>query len=296
MRLPDFLIIGAMKAGTTTLYRDLLLHPQVFFPLDKEPSNLADDRVMADAGRRSYAALFERARPDQICGEASTAYTKLPDITGVPGRAREVIGSQVKVIYLVREPVSQIISHHYHDWTTGAVACGIDEAVRTEPRYVNYASYATQITPWLETLDPEQVLILRFESYINDRRDTVAGVCRFLGTEPHGGHVQADSVYNRSEGKPVPTGPFAVIQRNPLYRCLIRPSLTPAVREKLRAVLLPKAPPRPDPPALETVDYVLKRVQDDAERLRSMMGRDQALWDFDAVRERHRDAATMTRA
>ena len=78
VRLPGFLIIGAMKAGTTTLYHDLLTNPQVFFPLDKEPGNLASHDVLGEDGRGRYASIFKTARPDQICGEASTTYTKLP--------------------------------------------------------------------------------------------------------------------------------------------------------------------------------------------------------------------------
>ena len=98
MTLPHFLIIGGMKCGSTTLYRDLLTHPRVFFPIDKEPCNLCDDRVLTDAGRAEYEALFKRARPDQLCAEASTDYTKLPDRPGVAARALRVLGPELKLI------------------------------------------------------------------------------------------------------------------------------------------------------------------------------------------------------
>ena len=91
MRLPDFLIVGAQKAGTTSLYFDLLKNPAVFMPSDKELGNLLDDDVCTPPGRAAYAKRFRRARPDQLCGEATTSYTKLPDHPGVSDRARRVL-------------------------------------------------------------------------------------------------------------------------------------------------------------------------------------------------------------
>jgi hypothetical protein len=96
-RLPDFLIIGAMKAGTTSLYRDLLTNPAVFFPADKEPGNLTDDRVLAEAGRREYELLFRGAVEGQICGEASTTYTKEPDLSGAATRTPVITGAKRRV-------------------------------------------------------------------------------------------------------------------------------------------------------------------------------------------------------
>ncbi|MHC4218058.1 MAG: sulfotransferase domain-containing protein, partial [Planctomycetota bacterium] len=174
MRLSDFLIIGAMKAGTTSLYRDLLDNPAVFMPVEKEPANLLSDEVCTSVGRRAYARHFERARPDQVCGEATTGCAKLPDIPGVPQRAKRVLGPKVKAIYLVREPVSRIISQHHHERSSRKISCDIDTAVREHSRFIDFSRYAMQITPWLEALGPEQVMLVRFETYVAQRLETVA--------------------------------------------------------------------------------------------------------------------------
>lgn len=292
MRLPDFLIIGAMKAGTTSLYRDLLANPAVFMPIDKEPWNLARDDVCQPQGLRQYAKLFEKAKAHQVCGEASTVYSQLPDITGVPQRARQVLGDRLTVIYLVREPVSRIVSHHHHLWLSGAVACGLDDAVRRYPRFINYSRYAMQIEPWREALGPQQILIVQFETYINDRRGTVASVSRFLGIEPQCEQIRAETAYNKSEGKPVPKGPVASLRRRWLYRTILRPMLSSSAREKLRFTLLPKAPTQPDPPSIETVRYIIEQVRDDAERLRVIMSQDDPLWDFQALVRRYEEQKT----
>ncbi|MDJ0615304.1 MAG: sulfotransferase [Calothrix sp. MO_192.B10] len=83
MKLPDFIIIGAAKSGTTSLYRYLKKHPQVYFPpkdanplLGSKESNFFGDDNKYALGIQAYASLFKNTQPHQICGEASTDYTK----------------------------------------------------------------------------------------------------------------------------------------------------------------------------------------------------------------------------
>ncbi|MEE9131722.1 MAG: sulfotransferase domain-containing protein [Phycisphaerales bacterium] len=280
MRLPGFLIIGAQKAGTTTLYRDLLANPAIFFPIDKEPGNLCQDDVLTDTGRSAYARHFAGARSHQTCGEATTSYTKRPDIPGVPARARHLLSDKLKVIYLVREPISRIISHHHHELTSGQVSCGIDEAVRTIPRYIDYSRYAMQITPWLNELGRAQVLIIHFECYIETRVKTLDSVCKFLGVAPRPDTVCQDIAYNRSAGKPVPVGPLAAMRMSSLYRRFLRPLLSASAKDKIRAALLPKATAPPDRPAVETVRLIVEEVGQDVAQLTAIMDQTEPLWNL----------------
>lgn len=274
-----------MKAGTTSLYRDLETNPAIFMPYRKEPSHLARDEVLTPAGRREFARFFERAAPDQLVGVASTQYAKLPDLPGVTERALKVIGPDIKAIYLVRHPVARIVSHHYHEWSAGTISCGIDAAVAEYPRFLDYTRYAMQITPWLEALGPDRVLILKFESYIKDRLETVDRVCRFLGVRPQTQHVRADKVYNKSEGKPILRGPLALVRNSGIYQNLVSPYLPLALKERLRSALLPKAPPRPGPPSPETVRRIVAELADDVRQLGRLMASREPLWDFDADRQ-----------
>ena len=241
MQLPDFLIIGAMKAGTTTLYHDLLTNPCVFFPPDKEPGNLTVDDVLTEAGRRRYASMFKAARSNQICGEASTTYTKLPDLPDVSERAWKVLGPRLRVIYLVREPVSRIVSHHYHEYSEGTMGADINQAVLQFDRLINYSRYAMQIEPWLNRLGSAHVRIIRFESYVEERRSTVAALCRFLGIAPRPGLVEANQVFNPSEAKPAATGLLWRMSKSPWYRKTIRSLLPRRLKGRLQGQ---RGPPR----------------------------------------------------
>jgi len=284
VKLPDFLIIGAQKAGTTSLYFDLLKNPAVFMPGDKEPGSLIEDDVCTPRGRAAYAKLFKRARPEQICGEATTGYTKLPDHPGVPDRARRVLGADLKVIYIVREPISRIRSQHHHERYGARITCGIDEAVRRYPRFVDYSRYTMQITPWIETFGRDHVLILKFESYIAERPTMVDAVSRFLGIDPAGDRVETDVVYNASGGKPVREGPFAVVRTHAIYRRFVRPMLSAGARDSLRRFLLPKAPDHAETPSAETVRYIVNELADDVRQLSEIMGTDEPLWDLGDAR------------
>src|SRR5262245_60208451 len=108
MRLPNFLVIGAMKSGTTTFYHDLAAHPDVFLA-EKELGALSRDVATVE-----YASYFKRAKPEQLCGDVSTTYSMCPDVSGVADRAKKNLSRNTKIIYLVREPVARAISHHYH--------------------------------------------------------------------------------------------------------------------------------------------------------------------------------------
>jgi hypothetical protein len=286
MRLPDFLLIGGMKCGTTSLFFDLGVNPAVFLPDDKEPHDLVSDRVLTPAGKRQYGRLFRGARADQICGEASTGYTKLPDTRGVPRRARRLQG-QPRVTSLVREPVSRAVSHHYHLLVNGRVDPDIDRAVRTCSPLIDYGLYAMQIRPWIEELGEDRISIVRFESYVADRRRTVAELSRFLGVEPRTAAIQTDRVRNIGGERRVPAGIGWRFSRGGLYRSWIRPRLPRSVRDRLRRLSMRPAPPRPAPPSPATVDYILDRVGEDVAALQALMGAAGPLWDFDAVRRHY---------
>jgi hypothetical protein len=287
-RFPDFLIIGAMKAGTTTLFEDLLTQPSVFMPESKEPESLRRDQALTQRGRKAYAALFRKSRDEQICGEASTGYTKLPDFPDVPRRALEMCGPSLKLIYLVREPIARMRSHHHH-WLTADRSTNpdIDQAARIYPQLVDWSRYAMQARAWIDVFGRDALRIVRFETFIKERRTTIAGLCDFLGIECDTSLIDESAVFNPSEGKTIVTGRRAIIRRNRFYQKLIKPLVSPETRTRLKGLIGTKAPPRPDPPSRATVEHVVNSLRDDLEDLRGLMGLDRPVWDMDEVIAKH---------
>lgn len=287
MRLPDFLLIGSMKCGTTTLFRDLETHPRIFMPEDKEPHALIDDEVLTPAGLARYAALFKPARDDQLAGEASTGYTKIPWKTGATVRAKQVLRPDLKLLYIVRDPIARVISHHYHQHAAGRTGSDIAETIASDARLVDYSRYGTQIEPWLDAYGLEQLRVLRFESFTADRAGTMRGVFEWMGLDPDAVEAGASGSHNRSDGKMVATGRLRRFMKSDLYQRYGR-RLTPRwIKNSARAALYEEAPPRPAPPSAELVERLLEELWPEVERLTRLLGLSEPMWSLQDLRARH---------
>lgn len=291
LRMPDFLIIGAMKAGSTTTYEDLRTQPQIYFSIHKEPHHLCHEWVLSDAGRAEYAELFRKASPEQLCGEASTGYAKLPVYQGVPERALKLIGPQLRVIYNVREPVSRTMSHHQHLYLAGEAPADFEEAYRSIPDIIDFSRYAMQIEPWIDTFGRNNVHIVRLESHAADRRQGTVELCKFLGIEPHPDLVHADKIFRKATDKmrvpPWLSRPLQSITWSDWYKYKVRPMIPDSMIARLKRIILSTPPESLPKPRLAIVDEIIDAVRDDAERLRQIMGSEKPLWDFDAVRRKY---------
>src|SRR4051812_6197591 len=180
-RMPNFLVIGAMKAGTTSLYHYLREHPDIFMPKVKELDFFAVDEAWA-RGTPWYRQHFAAAGDAPAVGEASTAYTKYPHYPGVPERIARAI-PECRLIYVVRDPIERIVSHYRHRVAVGAEREPLERAVVENPIYVDYTRYAAQIERYLEWFPREQLLVVDSAGLRDDRRGTVQGVYAFLGVE-----------------------------------------------------------------------------------------------------------------
>ena len=181
--LPNFFIIGAQKAGTSSLYAYLKSHPQIFMSKDKEPQYFAAARNWS-RGQEWYESLFDDRGDATAIGEASTVYSKHPVHSGVPERIAGLI-PKARLIYLVRHPIERIRSHYEHLHKLG-LASGIGplatEALE-DPKYVNYSRYAYQIDQYLECFPREQLLVVTTEDLRDHRVATLSQVYGFLGVD-----------------------------------------------------------------------------------------------------------------
>ena len=290
MRLPDFLIVGAAKSGSTSLYRDLLRNPAIVFPAGKEPEGLAFDRVLTPEGLAAYAAPFARARPapEQFAGDASQCYTVRPNIDGCAERALRVLGPDRRIIYIVRNPIERALSHHYHDVRDGSVGPDPDTELPAHPKFVNGGRYAYQIEPWLDAYGPDNVRIIRFEDFTRDRAAVVAEISSFIGAAPlpPARPVATGEIHNRGERQRLPRGPGMILSGSLVYRRMLRPLVPQPLRAAGRSAALPTAPPRPPVPSRDTLDWLRGRLAPDAERLAVILGATEPLWDLDATVER----------
>lgn len=206
MALPDFLVIGAPKAGSTALHVALEQHPQLFLSDPKEPKffltdgrrpRRADHRGPGDAHsrrewiwrRRDYERLFEAAPAGMLRGESTPFY--LWDAVAQQ-RIRAAI-PDVKLIAVLRDPIDRAYSNWTHLYADGLepvadfrAACDLEEsriAAGWAPfwRYLDLGRYGTQLQHLFELFAPEQVHVLRYRELIDDPAGTLDAVAAFLG-------------------------------------------------------------------------------------------------------------------
>ncbi|UDY22776.1 sulfotransferase family protein [Nocardioides sp. Kera G14] len=214
---PDFMIIGAPKAGTTALHAALARHPEVAMSVPKEPKYwLCDDAPPpayngpGDAHsqqewiwrRREYDALFSGMPEDRVRGESTPFYLW-------SRQAREAIATalpDVKLIAVVRDPIDRAYSNWMHLWCDGLEPVGDfvtafqlqeERAARGWApfwRYEGLGLYGRQLEHLQRLIDPEQILVLRYRQLIDDPCGTVDRACEFLGIATgHLGEVPADN-------------------------------------------------------------------------------------------------------
>lgn len=180
--LPNFLVIGAMKAGTTSLHQYLRTHPSVFMPELKEPEFFSEPDRWA-RGIDWYSSLFEPGADRPIRGEASTGYTRFPRYPETPERIARVL-PDARLVYLLRDPVERMRSHYHHSVLLGRERRPVDEALLAGGGYLDTSRYAMQLRRYLDHFPAEQVMVAFSEDLRTDRRATLERICRFVGADP----------------------------------------------------------------------------------------------------------------
>ena len=182
-RLPNFVVIGAMKAGTTSLFHYLQAHPQVFMSPLKEVDFFAEE-LNWGRGLDWYRRQFDGAGPNSAAiGEASTSYSKYPEFRGVPERIAQCL-PDARLIYVVRDPIERIRSHYQHRVLVGAERTPLDVAVLQDDRYVNCSRYAMQIEQYVDLFPREKILLITSEELRALRLPTMRRIFRFLEIDP----------------------------------------------------------------------------------------------------------------
>jgi hypothetical protein len=267
MTLPNFLIIGAMKAGTTSLYQYLACHPEVFMASPKE-LHFFSQAGGTDLDR--YESHFADAQNAVAIGEASASYTTYPDASGVPARIAEAI-PEARLIYLVRQPIERMRSHYVQRLSGGDETATIDRALLSEPVYLESSRYAQQVERYLDHFSREHMLILKSEDLRDDRRSTMRTVFEFLGIdssywEPS---VMEREFYQTSE-KRIPRPMVRAMRRVPWVRRLIHRAPT-SVR-KLSGRLVTETPRAGKAEVTsETREELEELLREDVRRLRQYM-------------------------
>ena len=273
MPLPNLIIIGAMKCGTTSLHFQLHRHPEIAMSRSKELNFFVESRNWK-RGPAWYAARFPSGTA--IRGESSPSYSHAAKFPGVPARMHSVV-PDARIVYMVRDPIERVISHWIHTVADGTERRPLAEAV-ADDLYVDRSRYWRQISAYLEHYPPSRILVVAMEDLSRDQSSTVRTVLEFLGVDPD---VRLpDLRMHASRGKRLRTSVGEWLYRSALVRAI--EALPQWARWRVMRDVFGYWPlSRPFPrPTLAAGDRgtLVERLRDDADRFRAFAGRDFADW------------------
>jgi len=223
VRLPDFLIVGVPKAGTTTLHENLRQHPEVYLPEEKElhyftypllakaTAGPGDRRVLASlcGTLDEYSARFTNVAESLAVGDCSPSYFFF---SGCIPRIKQTLGDAVRSIIVLRDPTSRAYSNWQQLVNSGREVLAFREALDAESdrqrrgwgdfwRYRQHSLYADRLATFLDAFAREQLKVIIFEEMIANPSGTLQDVYRFLGVNDRFTPRRVETVYNQG-GQP----------------------------------------------------------------------------------------------
>ena len=277
--LPTFLVIGAMKAGTTSLSRYLLSHPEIYMATPKELRFFSHDENWA-RGLDWYANYFRDATDTPARGEASTDYTKAHLYPEAAARIAATL-PDARLVYVVRDPVERIRSHYDHEVVTDAETRPIEQVVVEDPVYVDTSSYGRQLEQYLEHFDRAQILVVDADDLKHRRAETVKRIYDFLGVDPDFTTDELDREYYVTSSRSSLRPSVRAAKGNPLVKAIARHTPKGLKKKLLRTSIAQRQPDETREPATVTPELraeLLERLDDDLVLFEKLAGPIGSAW------------------
>lgn len=249
-RLPNFLILGAQKSGTTSLARWLERHPEVYVPPRKELHFFAGDD---DRGADWYREQFALSGSATAVGEATPEYLYRPE---APARVHDLLGADVRLIAMLRNPIDRAYSNFWHARALGQGATTFEAALDAEDlelarersgwaALVDRGCYLRQLQRWERRFGREQLHVEIFDDLLEQPLGVLQRVWTFLGVDPAVVKQEQFAPRNRAVRSRLPRPIAAQVQRLPVGSAtrvwikrhttvaLTPPPMHPETRERL---------------------------------------------------------------
>jgi len=263
--LPNFLIIGAAKAGTTSLYEYLRQHPDVYLSPLKEPRYYSDPPLCT---RDEYLRLFDGVRGERAIGEASPQY--LPSETAPDRIAADL--PEVKLIATLRNPADRAYSSYLGRIRGGSERRGVDETMRRGSYYFETSLYAQSLSRYYARFPRERIKVVLLDDLASDPRALTRGIFEFLGVDAD---FEPDLRTRHNEsGIPAWQALYQFIWKSAAALQKFVPPQGLGIPTRLSRRLLRKPPPLPR----DVRERMLDEFRDDIAATGRLIGRDLSHW------------------
>lgn len=293
MVLPNFLIIGSAKSGTTSIAQYLNQHPQIYISPIKEPFffSFQEEKIdfcgpgdhlslrLAVNNLESYEKLFDGVSSETSIGEASTSYLYTPQA------AKRIYNRlpNVKLIAVLRHPVDKAYSSFLHQLREGyEPLTDFSEALRQENRriqsnwmyfwhYRNNGFYYSKLKRYYDLFPREQIKVYLYDDFRKNPYEFIKNILNFLDVD--GSFVPDLSVKYNISGIPRSRLFYNLITKNKFVKKSCKLLVPRSFRQKVRSYSLAK-PELPE----DLRQSLLSQYQEDIVKLQNLIRRDLSLW------------------
>lgn len=179
MTLPDFLVIGAQRAGTTWLDNMLRTHPAIRMSRNRKEVHFFDQNY--DKGIDWYGSFFEAEGSDSVrVGETTPHYLYHPE---VPSRVAEVL-PEAQLVAILRDPIGRAFSQYGHNVKSKGWTLSFEEAIEEDPQLLERGKYMDQLRRFLPYFGRDQLLVMIFEEVTREPESGARALGQFLGVNP----------------------------------------------------------------------------------------------------------------
>lgn len=295
--LPNFLIAGAAKAGTTALYYYLKQHPDIYMPdhiketffftgLTPESfagsNNLYGRNMVLDF--EEYKSLFNKAHARKAVGEACVAYLYFYQST-IP-RIVNFLGQEVKIIISLRDPVERAFSNYLHHVRDGIETLSFEDAVKAEGirelnkwwwgfQYIKVGFYFNQVKAYLDTFGKDQTLILIYDDFKSNPSGVIKEIFQFLEVDDT--FTPDLSLRYNVSGVPKNKTLHAFLTKPNLVKKILKPLIPKEQRLRVTTKLVNQNLIRPPLPP-EIRNQLIDVYREDILKLQELIQRDLTNW------------------
>lgn len=233
VRIPDFMICGAMKSGTSTLHYILNQHPDIFIP-EHEVSFFDIDNMFQhpdynffqnqdwltqdittdpDKFWNWYASHFAKAKDNQKIGEHSAAYIASEAVA----QRVKLQKKPIKLIVILRNPTTRAYSQYWHFVRANRAMYSFEETLLNDPYSVlNRSMYKDQLQRFYDHLPKEQVKVIIFEEFLSNKETILQEVCDFIDIDY--GLLPKNAIEAHKHPTHIPKFPAIQLLKNRLFR------------------------------------------------------------------------------
>ena len=274
----DFVVIGAMKAGTSSLYNYLSMHPELSLPYTEKEVNFFNNEEHWKAGLDWYQTNFKANSLKK--GEVNPNYAMFPTCKVVPERLYS-LSPDAKLIYILRDPIERLRSHIHHNYIKGIENRSIKEIIEDKKDslwYVAYSKYYSQLEKFLLYYDRNQILVITLEKLSKNPTYTMKQIFRFLEVNPDYFSEYFKVKQHISEDKVKPRKLLNIIRKTFLIEIYQQfKHLFPIYFHTQTKRILGKAIDKPNLTPSQT-SYLVEIFQEDIAQLKEFTGHDFLEW------------------